>query len=58
MADLKWPSWRYHKTEDPRIFNSAKELEDAGPGWYQHWIDIPDEEHITEARKPGRPKRF
>ena len=30
---MTFPCWRYHHTEQPRIFHSLEELELAGNGW-------------------------
>ena len=63
MSDYQpilWPSWRFHKTEGARIFESQEELDAAGDGWRDRpFRDDEDSEDDTQEAAPrrGRPRK-
>lgn len=48
---MTFPSWRYHHTEQPRIFRSLEELELAGNGW----VDSPKKTAAPAEDVPAVP---
>lgn len=46
---IKFPTWKYHRSNKPKLVNNAEEEEDLGPGWY----DSPaDAINVQEAPEP------
>lgn len=52
MADIQYPTFRYHATEEPRIVNSADEDKALGKGWHDAPVRA-DEDSADESAEPA-----
>lgn len=53
---IKFPAWRFAADKEPRIFESAEELEAAGDGWYDSPAKVPTASPEKQPQKKADKK--
>jgi hypothetical protein len=51
----KFPSWRYHRSEEPRLCKTPADEAALGPGWADSPAAFVDEPEPAET--PAKPKK-
>ena len=36
VVDTRYPKWKYHASEEPRVVNTEDEEKSLGEGWFNH----------------------